>query len=248
MTESELPTGWKRGTGQFAGQLWNGKKWVPDPSYSEPQAAAPAGSQPEGSSSSPEAEGTAQVVQPYESDPRLLHAKAQVALSKTLVPGESVLVIIRGPSAQAIVGTDRRAFVYKKGFMAGASFGSEMTNWMYKNLVGVQLHTGMMSGAVVLQGPGQSGTSTSYWKGGNDDPYKAPNAIPVVRPYEVVEAGVARLRELIYLDHQSAHAPVVQPVPPASVADEIRKLAEMRRDGLITDEEFADFKSHLMGQ
>jgi hypothetical protein len=46
--------------------------------------------------------------------------------------------------------------------MAGATFGSEMTPWDYRNLVGVQLHTGMMSGAVVLQAPGQWGTKTSY--------------------------------------------------------------------------------------
>ena len=37
--------------------------------------------------------------------------------------------------------------------MAGASFGSELTTWDYRNLVGVQLHTGMMSGAVILQAP-----------------------------------------------------------------------------------------------
>ena len=248
MTEPELPSGWKRGSGQFAGQLWNGKKWIPDPDYSEPHRAAEAELLLDESSSSMEVEGATQGAQRFESDPKLLHDKAQDSLSKTLVTGESVLVIIRGPSAQAIVGTDRRAFIYKKGFMAGASFGSEMTNWMYKNLVGVQLHTGMMSGAVVLQGPGQSGNSTSYWKGGNDDPYKAPNAIPVVRPYEVVEAGVARLRELIDLDHQKANAPAVQPVQAASVADEIRKLAEMRRDGLITDEEFTDLKTQLMSR
>lgn len=248
LAESGLPSGWKRGSGQFAGQLWNGKKWIPDPDYSAPQRSAEPESRVDGSSSGLEAEGSARGVQRYESDPQLLHAKAQESLSKTLVPGECVLVIIRGPSAQAIIGTDRRAFVYKKGFMAGASFGSEMTNWMYKNLVGVQLHTGMMSGAVVLQGPGHSGNSTSYWKSGNDDPYKAPNAIPVVRPYEVVEAGVARLRELIDLDHQKAHSSVVQPVQVASVADEIRKLAEMRRDGLITDEEFADLKTQLMSR
>ncbi len=52
----------------------------------------------------------------------------------------------------------------------------------YRNLVGVQLHAGMMSGSVVLQAPGQSGSKTSYWKQGDDDPFKAPNAIPVSRP------------------------------------------------------------------
>jgi hypothetical protein len=127
-----------------------------------------------------------------------LHRKANEALDQNLAPGEQVQVIITGPSAQAVIGTDRRVFVYKKGFMAGASFGSELTSWDYRNLVGVQLHTGMMSDAVILQAPGQSGTRTNVWKQGDSDPYKAPNAIPINRPYDQADAGVARLRQLIH--------------------------------------------------
>ena len=58
-----------------------------------------------------------------------LHRKANEALDQNLVAGERILVIITGSSSQAIIGTDRRAFVYKKGFMAGAAFGSELTTW-----------------------------------------------------------------------------------------------------------------------
>jgi hypothetical protein len=184
----------------------------------------------------------------YESDPTLLHKKAQAALSKAFSEDESVLVIIRGPSAQAIIGTDRRAFVYKKGFMAGASFGAEITNWTYKHLIGVQIHTGMMSGAVILQAPGQSGYDTSYWSHGKGDPYKAPNAIPITRPYEPAQRGVDRLRELIEAAHLAETTPRSAPATaPTSMADELRKLAEMRRDGLISDTEFDEMKRHLSG-
>lgn len=186
----------------------------------------------------------------YESDPTLLHKKAREALSKSLAANEKVLVIIRGPSAQAIIGTDRRAFVYKKGFMAGASFGAEITNWTYKHLVGVQIHTGMMSGAVVLQAPGQSGLDTSYWSSDKSDPYKAPNAIPITRPYDAAARGVDKLRELIDAVHASER-PVAVPAasnPAASVVDELRKLAELRREGLITDAEFDEMKAHLTGK
>lgn len=30
---SDLPAGWARGSGEFEGQLWNGKKWVDDPEF-----------------------------------------------------------------------------------------------------------------------------------------------------------------------------------------------------------------------
>jgi len=73
-----------------------------------------------------------------------LHAKAVEAVEQALAPDESVQLVVHGLSNQAIVATDRRVLVFKKGFMAGASFGSELTSWTYRSLVGVQIHTGLM--------------------------------------------------------------------------------------------------------
>jgi hypothetical protein len=182
-----------------------------------------------------------------------LHRKANEALDQNLSPGESVEVIITGPSNQAMIGTDRRVFVYKKGFMAGASFGSELTSWDYQNLVGVQLHTGMVSGAVVLQAPGQSGVKTNVWKNSDSDPYKAPNAIPLNRPWEQAQVGVAQLRELIEAAQQGQHPPSPAgrsgPRPTStspSLADELKKLADLHAAGMLTAEEFASLKARLL--
>jgi hypothetical protein len=35
---NELPKDWKRGTGEYEGQLWNGKKWVADPRFENNEA------------------------------------------------------------------------------------------------------------------------------------------------------------------------------------------------------------------
>jgi hypothetical protein len=191
----------------------------------------------------------AAMAKPDVADRNRLHKKANEALDQNLAPGESVQVVITGPSNQAIVGTERRVFVYKKGFMAGASFGSELTTFDYRNLVGVQLHTGMMTGAVVVQAPGQSGTRTNTWKQGDGDPYKAPNAIPLSRPYDQAEEGVAVLRRLI---DAAQHHQVAQPPPPAhaagpvSLVAELERLAGLRQAGFITDVEFSAFKAQLM--
>ncbi len=132
--------------------------------------------------------------------------------------------------------------------MAGASFGSELTSWTYRNLTGVQIHTGMMSGAVVLQGPGQTGARTSYWKSDDSDPHKAPNAIPLTRPFDRAREGVAQLSRIIDEAHRRDSAPPVS--APAtngvSVVDELRKLADLRAEGLVTDEEFATLKAKLL--
>jgi hypothetical protein len=174
-----------------------------------------------------------------------LNRHAAKAVAGSLEPGETIEVVIAGPSNQAVVGTNRRAFIYKKGFMAGATLGSELTSWDYRNLAGVQIHTGMMNGAVVLQAPGQAGVSTNVWKNKDSDPYKAPNAIPIVRPFDDAQAGVAKLRKLVAA-HHSAQAPASPAAPAGSVADEIRQLADLRAGGALSEEEFADLKAALI--
>jgi hypothetical protein len=85
-------------------------------------------------------------------------------------------------------------------------FGSEITSWGYLGVVEVQIHTGMMSGAVIVQTPGQAGASTSFWNTGDSAAYRAPNAIPVTRPWDQVQAGVARLRQLLEEAHRSTRS------------------------------------------
>lgn len=180
-----------------------------------------------------------------------LHRRVKQSLENNLDPGERIRVIIRGVSGQAMVGTDTRVFVCKPGFMAGASFGAEVTSWSYLNLVGVQRHKGLASGSVLLQAPAQGGTKTSYWGKGDADPFKAPNAIPVAGDWKAVDAGVARLRALIEarlertLPQQAVQQPSVQQQP-LSIADELRKLAELQAEGTLTPEEFAAAKARLI--
>jgi hypothetical protein len=144
-----------------------------------------------------------------------------------------------------MVGTKTRVFVVKPGYMAGASFGAEVTSWGYVNLLGVQIHKSLATGSVVLQAPGQSGQKTSYWGQGQDDPAKAPNAIPVTAEWDLVKANVAKLQSLI----DEAHAPRQSTAATdsgGSTADELKKLAELRDSGVLSESEFADAKRRLL--
>jgi hypothetical protein len=177
-----------------------------------------------------------------------LKSRVKKALDGNLRVDDTVRVIIRGAHGQAMIGTDSRVFVCKPGFMAGASFGAEITSWSYLNLLGVQVHKGLMSGSVLLQGPGQTGVDTSYWGRQKTDPKNAPNAIPVVedgKGWDRVQASAARLRQLI----DEAHAPSAPPSAvsaSASLGDELRKLTELHEQGSLTDEEFASAKARLL--
>jgi hypothetical protein len=175
---------------------------------------------------------------------RGLHPEAIEAVESALSPDEPVRLVIYGASHQAMVATDRRVLVFKKGFLAGASFGSELTSWAYRHLLGVQVHTGLMTGAVVLQAPGQTGATTSNWKGGDTEPYKAPNAIPLDRPFDGARRRVAELGRILDAAHRASAAAV--PDRAGSIADELRKLADLRGDGVLSEQEFASLNAKLL--
>jgi hypothetical protein len=237
---------------QAAGKLrwWDGQSWTDHfadaPTQPEPTAGVSE------NASDPGSGGRWPV--PTDVDLSGLHKKAIEALVRDMHPEEVVRVVILGASAQAIIGTDTRAFIFKKGILAGASFGSELTSWEYRHLVGVQTHTGMMSGAVVLQASGQSGKKTSYWGNDDDDTFKAPNAIPIARPFEPAVAGASALRRLVMEASRPAPAAPVPPASPesrpestaTSALSQLQQLAELRAAGVLNDHDFEVMKNRIV--
>lgn len=173
-----------------------------------------------------------------------LHPAFDAVLSQNLIPGEVVRVVIRGAGTSALVGTETRAFIMKKGLLAGATFGAKVTTWEYANLAGVQLETTLMTAVLTLQAPGVESVDTSYWKSGKSDPWKAPHALPIADK-RAAEAGVALLRTLIAKSRESA--PLPQP-PQADPVEQIRRLGELREAGVLTEKEFEEKKRDLLGR
>ena len=103
-----------------------------------------------------------------------------------------------------------------------------------------------MTGAVIIQAPAQAGISTNYWRSNDSDPFKAPNAIPVSTDWGEVRAAVARLRELIDAAHSDQRASQPASAAPTSLADELRKLAELHESGVLNDTEFSAAKQRLL--
>jgi Short C-terminal domain len=171
------------------------------------------------------------------------------------MPDEPAMVVVRGTSASAIVGTDRRAFLYKQGLMAGATFGHKLASFAYENIVGVEVHTGALTGAVVIHVPGAASVSTSYWQNSKSDAHKAYNAIPIARPYAEAQAAAAQLRAII-AEYASAHrkgappssAPAARTDAEADPLEALRKLGELRDAGIVTPEEFEAKKVDLLSR
>jgi hypothetical protein len=180
-------------------------------------------------------------------DRHQLQKAANEELDRNLAQGERVRVIIRGVRDSAMIATDRRLFVFKKGFMSGATFGKKIASWDYRNLSGVQIETGVVSGVLALQGAGIASGDTSYWKSGKDDPWKAPYALALSREhFDQARQGIAGLRELIALAQASVASASVTAA--TDITDQLRKLGELRDAGVLTEAEFSSKKTELLAR
>jgi hypothetical protein len=188
--------------------------------------------------------GTGQRPVPTSVDLSGLHRKALESLARELLPRETVRVVILGERDQAMIGTARRAFVFKKGSAGGALFTTELISWDYAHLTGVELLIAERAGAVRLQASNQLARPKRLRGQYEKDPFKAPNAIPVVPPFEAAATGAESLRTLIAA--ANSPAPPVAPVTPPSPAQELHHLVELRDLGVITPEEFEVMKARIV--
>lgn len=171
-------------------------------------------------------------------DRNVLHPDANTALQENLLPNEPVEVLILGMSDSALIGTDRRVFIFKKGITGGATFGTKLASWDYKNLNGVQLETGKITGILALQGPGIISQDLSSWSFLNDnknDAWSAPHALVIGQvQLKGARRGVVKLRQLIASYQNSGNI------------GDLEKLAGLRDKGIITEEEFIRKKKQIL--
>ena len=169
-------------------------------------------------------------------------------LKTILSSGEVVHVKLKGVNKEVLICTNRRAIILKTGFTTGSTFGVNVFQAPYRNISSVDVDFHLMSGVFEILTGGGQGKKKSYW-GLSRDRAKASeeqNCISLLRntdPDKFREAANFIMEMVHNLDHGMS-AP-----PPAAVslADELRKLADLRKDGILTDSEFEAQKATLMG-
>jgi Bacterial PH domain/Short C-terminal domain len=150
---------------------------------------------------------------------------------EVLQPGEEVLDVTTGmvqvtrmgtktSRSGAILVTDRRVILYTKKLG-----GYEMYDHVYGLLTALDYKKGVMSGNITFAASGDR-THVSRV------------------PKDSVERIAKAIRERMAAAHAQGRLAAGTNV---SAADEIRKLAELHAEGILTDEEFAAQKKRLLG-
>ncbi len=130
---------------------------------------------------------------------KILHKDAILETVNNLMPGESIVIVIQGLWDSAIIATEHRVFIYKRGMMGGAMGGSKLITWDMDVIHGVQMEFGKNTGFISLQTPNATVADMSYWATDATSPQKAPNAIAINKPLKnQANIGVIQLRTLLF--------------------------------------------------
>lgn len=168
------------------------------------------------------------------------------AVNKNLAPDEEIYVQVIGLFGQTLVATQKRLLIIKPGFMAGAMFGMKVSQYSLSQISGLELRFNLMTGVFEVSAAGMQGTERSYWGTGKTSAEQSPNCIPLNKSLrEPFEKAVRIIYKLMDdTNTQKSGVPTVG----LDIPDQIRKIADLKDSGIITNEEFENKKQELLGR
>jgi hypothetical protein len=185
---------------------------------------------------------------------RILPPKARNALSGHIGSEETVKVCLSGASGQSLVALDSRLLVVKPGFMAGRTFGAKVSSFDYREVIGIEVVTGVMSAVLQVQTANFPNILPQGFSNSDPahDPFKLPNCVPLGNKRSLKQPNVISslntLRQLIHDSRTTTASPGSPDNEPAGggLAAELEKLRQLNASGALSDEEFQKAKAKLL--
>jgi hypothetical protein len=176
-------------------------------------------------------------------------------IKDTLMPDEQILLVVKqsriAPRGLTRIGTittpntifaTNRRIIIRNPTMLGLRAGTE--DFPYKSIASVKLHKGVFSSEIRLRIPGLTETSrlptTLRWGRRDEGEIAALPKDKAEQLVKIIKEGIAGR-----LPGQIPATPTA-PATTVSPLDEIKKLAELKNSGLITEQEFQEKKKKLL--
>jgi hypothetical protein len=175
----------------------------------------------------------------------VLSAKTRKHVDPALRDGEKIVAVVKGDFDQAIVALDTRLVIVKAGFMAGTAFGAKVTSFDYRNITAIEVNKKMVTAVIEVIAAGYQGVQdTSWWTNhGGQSASATSNCLPISRAAaDAAEPAIAAIRERI----ARAHNPSTAQASTSGIADELTKLAELHKQGILSAVEFESAKERVL--
>jgi hypothetical protein len=160
------------------------------------------------------------------------------------ISGDKVLVKLQGSFGEALVITDRNLYVLKWGFMAGNFLGGRCIAFGHRNIVGLEIKKGWVTGTFEVLTPATQNAQKSYWGSGSNSAIQSDNVVTFQsNKFDLFQEAVKIGRELI----NKSHLQNIQSSQNMPNYSELEKLAELKDKKIITQEEFEAKKKKILG-
>ena len=159
------------------------------------------------------------------------------------ISAEDVICYAEGHNGQVIL-TDRAVIIGREGFwkkVKSSAFTKGNKSIPYKSITGVQFkEPGMTTGYIQFTIPGAIENKGGVFGAVSDE-----NTVAIYGKAQFED--FRKIRDMV---EDKIHSPSAAPSQTSapSVADELTKLAALKRDGLISDDEYAQMKSKLINR
>lgn len=175
----------------------------------------------------------------------ILNSRERRLVEENLNPGEKVLFCLVGAYDQALVALEERLLIVKVGMIAGATFGGRVASFHYKDITGIEVNTGLVTGVIEISTPSYQATEEKdFWSTERDrDPAKLSNCLPIYKTnLKEYQPYLERLREMI----KKAKREESIKRESEDVASQIERLWQLYQAGALTEEEFQIAKKRLL--
>lgn len=164
-------------------------------------------------------------------------------------PSEQILIALVGDPGEALVASDKKVYVLKAGYAAGALFGSKCKVFPYRQITSVEFSSALTTGRIQITAAGAAEQAHGWKQSGVlasvADARQAENVVNFPRAKKnLFQEAATYIRHMVDEAHLENVATAATTPDPA---DQIRKLAGLLTDGIITQEEFDAKKKQLLG-
>lgn len=174
------------------------------------------------------------------------------AFEQNTLPGDSVIVCLAGVPGEALVATQSRVLILKAGYSSGAIFGQKAKSFLYEDISSVEYSCGLTQGRVQITAAGSVETRHGHRQndvlGALADAWQAENVcnFPSAKK-KLFQEAANLIRSRVEQARSAAHQTAAT-AQPDDIPTQIKKLAELKAAGILSEEEFEKKKAELLAR
>lgn len=166
--------------------------------------------------------------------------RGEKLINSNLHEGENVELKVKGTYGEAIVLTNKRLYILKWGYLTGSFLGGRCLGFEFKDVAGVELKTGLLTGTLEVLTPATQNAQKSIWATGNKNATTSDNVITFTREmFDKFKEATKAIRSTINQTNSKDR--------PESGINDLEKLAQLKNKGIITKQEFEVKKKQILG-